>query len=150
MSTTEERLRDNVKRDELINECCGNNESAKEYIHLLCTALRVWDDVYDEDYPVTKEDILKTYKILFISLPNNNFFQENYKFLFSQHLTMYNQWIASNKWLNGNHIEQVYAHVWKDALHELVPLIALLTQGEAKMEEVSLKLRESFKSELGD
>ena len=63
---------------------------------------------------------------------------------------MYNQWIASNKWLNGNPIEQVYAHVWKDALHELVPLIALLTQGEAKMEEVSLKLRESFKSELGD
>ena len=81
-----------------------------------------------------KEDILKTYKILFISLPNNKFFQENYKFLFSQHLTMYNQWIVSNKWLNGNHIEQVYAHVWKDALHELVPLIALLTQGEAKME----------------
>ena len=76
MSTREERLRDNVKRDKLINECCGNNESAKEYIHLLCTALRVWDDVYDEDYPVTKEDVLKTYKILFISLPNNKFFQE--------------------------------------------------------------------------
>ena len=29
MSTYEERQRDNIKRDELINECCGNNDSAK-------------------------------------------------------------------------------------------------------------------------
>ena len=29
----------------------------EEYIYLLCAALRVWDDVYDEDYPVTKDDI---------------------------------------------------------------------------------------------
>lgn len=149
MSTTEERLRDNVKRDELINECCGNNESAKEYIYLLCSALRIWDDVYDEDYPVTKDDITNTYKILFISLPSNKFFKENHDLLFAQHLVLYNQWIASNRWLNGNKLEQMYAHFYKEGINEIIPLIALLTQGEAKMEEISLKLRESFKSEIG-
>ena len=150
MSTREERLRDNVKRDKLINECCGSNESAKEYIYLLCAALRVWDDVYDEDYPVTKDDITNTYKILFISLPSNKFFKENHDLLFGQHLVLYNQWIASNKWLNGNKLEQMYAHFYKEGINEIIPLIALLTQGEAKMEEVSLKLRESFKSQIGD
>jgi hypothetical protein len=149
MSTTEERLNDNVKRDELINECCGNNESAKEYIYLLCAALRVWDDVYDEDYPVTKDDITNTYKILFISLPSNKFFKENHDLLFGQHLVLYNQWIASNRWLNGNKLEQMYAHFYKEGFNEIAPLVAFLTQGQAKMEEVSLKLRESFKSEIG-
>lgn len=150
MSTTEERLSDNVKRDELINECCGNNESAKEYIYLLCTALRIADDIYDEDYPVTKNDIINAYKILFISLPSNKFFKENHDLLFGQHLVLYNQWIASNRWLNGNELEQMYAHFYKEGFNEIIPLVALLTQGEAKMIEISLKLRESFKSEIGD
>ena len=44
----------------------------------------------------------------------------------------------------------MYAHFYKEGINEIIPLIALLTQGEAKMEEVSLKLRESFKSQIGD
>ena len=149
MSTQEERQRDNIKRDELINECCGNNESAKDYIHILCAALRIWDDVYDQDYPVTVGDITETYRMLFISLPSNQFFRENHDLLFSQHVVLYNQWVASNRWLDGDEIERMYAHFYKEGLNEIVPLIALITQGEKKMHEISFKLRDTFKSNRG-
>ena len=149
MSTYEERQRDNIKRDELINECCGGDKSAQEYIHILCAALRVWDDVYDQDYPVTPTDITDTYKMLFISLPSNKFFRDNYDLLFSQHVVLYNQWVASNRWLDGDNLEQMYAHFYKEGLNEIVPLVALITQGEKKMEEISFKLRDNFKSKIG-
>ncbi len=63
---------------------------------------------------------------------------------------MHNAWMASNIWEDGDEVDKIYAHVWRDTHHEVVPLVALLTQGPEKMREVSLKVRQMFKKNLGD
>ena len=83
-------------------------------------------------------------------MPFNPFFQRNRDTLQSQHVSMYNAWMASNEWEHGDETDRIYSHVWRDSYHEIVPLVALLTQGPDKMEEVSSKIRTLFKKKLGD
>ena len=70
--------------------------------------------------------------------------------LTSQHVTMHNAWLSANLWGEGDETDQIYAHVWRDYHQEVVPLVALLTQGPSKMQEVSFKMRQMFKKKLGE
>ena len=149
MSTEEERLRDEQTSNIIIDDICGDNESAKQYIYILGDIWRTWDDIQDQDYPVTREQILKAFKELFILLPANTFFQEHRDLLLSQHLSMYNAWVASNEWEHGDETDKMYAHVWKHTCHELIPIIAYILNGCDKMKETSSLLRKLFKSKLG-
>ena len=150
MSTIEERARDSDNRELIVNEICGTNTSAREYIDILCEIWRTWDDIQDGDFPVTRQDILSSFKHLFVTLPTNTFFNEHRDLLLSQHISMYNAWIAANEWELGDETDQIYAHVWKNTLHELVPIIALILHGQKKMEETSSLIRKLFKSKLGE
>ena len=150
MSTIEERARDSDNRELIVNEICGTNTSAREYIDILCEIWRTWDDIQDGDFPVTRHDILSSFKHLFVTLPTNTFFNEHRALLLSQHISMYNAWIAANEWELGDETDQIYAHVWKNTLHELVPIIALILHGPKKMEETSSLIRKLFKSKLGE
>ena len=58
--------------------------------------------------------------------------------------------MAANLWEKGDETDKIYSHVWRDTHHEIVPLVALLTQGPTKMTEVSLKIRKLFKKQLGE
>ena len=70
--------------------------------------------------------------------------------LTSQHVSMYNAWMAANLWDKSDDTSKIYAHVWRDTHHEIVPLVALLTQGPEKMKYVSMKIRQLFKKNLGE
>ena len=70
--------------------------------------------------------------------------------LLSQHLSMWNAWQASNEFENGDDTEQIYSHVWRYAIHEVVPIVALLTQGYDKMKTISIEIRKLFKTNLGE
>ena len=63
---------------------------------------------------------------------------------------MWNAWMAANKWEHGDALEQAYAHVWRDTIHEVFPIVALLTQGHEQMKKVSEEIRHAFKKEYGD
>tara|TARA_R100000781_G_C4080512_1_gene127551 strand:- start:2899 stop:3351 length:453 start_codon:yes stop_codon:yes gene_type:complete len=150
MSTKEERERDSKNRELILDQICDENQSAKEYIDILCEVWRTWDDIQDADYTVTRHQILDCFKHLFINLPTNTFFNENRDMLLSQHLSMYNAWIAANEWEQGDEIDQMYAHVWKNTLHELVPIVAFILKGRDQMEDTSSLIRKLFKSKLGE
>ena len=150
MSTIEERERDSHNRELLLDQICDDNQSAREYIDILCDVWRIWDDIQDGDFPVTREQILLCFKHLFINLPTNTFFNEHRDMLLSQHLSMYNAWIAANEWELGDETDQIYAHVWKNTLHELVPIVALILKGRDQMEDTSSLIRKLFKSQLGE
>ena len=150
MSTIEEREKDSDNRELVLDQICDENHSAREYINILCEVWRVWDDIQDGDFPVTQHQILTCFKHLFINLPTNTFFNENRDMLLSQHLSMYNAWIAANEWELGDETDQIYAHVWKNTLHELVPIVALILKGRDQMEDTSSLIRKLFKSKLGE
>ena len=148
MSSTEERKENDLKVDFIIGQASGTDENAVEYLTLLSQALRTIDDIYDEVEIVTQNELLAVVEILFIKLPSNKFYQENRECLFSQHVSMWNAWEISNVLYRGDDLDRIYAHVLRDYVNEILPVVALITQGHAKMKEINSLIRPLFKKEL--
>jgi hypothetical protein len=148
MSSTEERKENDLKVDFIIGQASGTDENAVEYLTLLSKALRTIDDIYDEFEIVTQNELLAVVEILFVRLPSNKFYQENRECLFSQHVSMWNAWEISNVLYRGDDLDRIYAHVLRDYVNEILPVVALITQGHAKMKEINSLIRPLFKKEL--
>ena len=150
MSSLEERHQNDLKVDFIIEEAAGGNQAAFEYLHLMASAARIVDDIQDEPEECPKQKLMELIEYLFISIPGNGFYRANEKMLFAQHLVLWNAWQASNVLEKGDSIDQIYAHVLRDYINELLPLVAFLTQGQCKMKEINLLIRKLFKKEIGE
>ncbi len=150
MTTQQERDVYEGYTKELIKEAAGKNKFAYDYLWKLMCISRTIDDVYDLDQKITRNQILEAISYLLVELPYNPFFMKHRDTLTSQHVSMHNAWMAANMWQDGDEVSKMYAHVWRDTHHEVVPLVALLTQGSDKMKEISCKIRQLFKKKLGD
>tara|TARA_R100000742_G_C4184402_1_gene18475 strand:+ start:89 stop:541 length:453 start_codon:yes stop_codon:yes gene_type:complete len=150
MTTEKEREVIQQQTFDIINMAAGKDRHAHDYLWMIARITRTMDDIYDQDQVVTREDILEVFEYLFVRLPSNPFFTYHRNTLLSQHLSMYNAWMAANKRENGDETDQIYAHVWRDTHHEVVPIVALLTQGYRAMEKVSELIRTTFKNKLGE
>tara|TARA_R100000458_G_C8240015_1_gene219348 strand:+ start:388 stop:843 length:456 start_codon:yes stop_codon:yes gene_type:complete len=140
----------NSERDEFITRICGNNAYAKEYIYDLLYVLGIWDNLYDQDYPVELEQILKAFELIYIKIPTNPFFNKHRDVLLTHHIATYNTWLAANENEYGTETDKMYAHVWKEQINEILPTIALILNGYESMIDVSNELRTLFKSNLGE
>jgi|TARA_R100001082_G_scaffold62913_1_gene35276 hypothetical protein len=150
MTTQQEREIFSERTEEIIREAAGKNKFAYQYLNKLMNITRIIDDMYDNDQTVTASDILGSLEFIVLELPYNPFFMKHRDSLTSQHVSMYNAWMAANIWGQGDETDKIYAHVWRDTHHEVVPLVALLTQGPEKMRYVSMKIRQLFKKHLGE
>jgi len=150
MSTLAERDQNLLKVNLISKLAAGENQDALEYLTLLSSLSRITDDVFDEFENVTKNNVLTAIEILFIRMPANLFFKKHQDILFSQHVSMWNAWEASNILEKGDKTDQIYAHVLRDYINEILPLVALLTQGHTKMKQVNSTVRSLFKKELGE
>tara|TARA_R100001443_G_scaffold87778_2_gene94333 strand:+ start:1137 stop:1589 length:453 start_codon:yes stop_codon:yes gene_type:complete len=150
MTTEKEREVIQKQTFDIINAAAGKDRHAHDYLWMISRCSRTMDDIYDQDQVVSREELLEIFEYLFVRLPSNPFFNHNRATLLSQHLSMYNAWMAANKRENGDETDQIYAHVWRDTHHEVVPIVALLTQGYRAMERVSELIRTTFKNKLGE
>ena len=150
MTTQKERETIQQKSIDIIKEAAGPNPFARAYLWMLARITRTLDDIYDDDQEVTREDLLEVFDYLFIKLPTNQFYIAHQDVLVSQHLSMWNAWMAANKAEHGDEVDQIYAHVWRDTHQEVIPIVALLTQGHEQMNIVSDKVRQLFKKQLGE
>ena len=152
MTKKEQREKEFPKYNHLIEVAAGNNKDALEYLKLLSTTARLSDDLYDNDYPVTGKEKLHLIEILFLTIPSNKFFRDNYVFLLSQHMVMWNTWELSNT-LDHNdpdEIDKIYSHVIRDYFYNIVPLVALLTQGKKEMKRLNYLTYYTYRKKLGE
>jgi hypothetical protein len=150
MTTQKERDTYEKYTKEIILDACGKDPFAIDYLWNLMCISRTVDDLYDKDQKINHEQVLEAVRYLLVELPFNPFFSKHRDTLMSQHVSMYNAWMAANTWEKGDETEQIYGHVWRDTHHEVVPLVALLTQGPSQMDFVSQKIRKLFKKNLGE
>ena len=150
MSTPKERAVMTQKADSIIDEAASGDGFARDYLTMLARITRLIDDIYDQDHEVTREDLLTVLEFLFIKLPVNSFYIRHQDVLLSQHITMYNAWMAANYIEHGDETDRVYAHVWRETVNEVVPVVALLTGGYEHMTAISFKMRKLFKKQLGE
>ena len=149
MSTPEERKVMDVNVDTIIPLCCNGNKHAERYLHDMAWVNRIIDDLFDDDVKVEKKDIERVFYVLAIEIPTNLFFMQNFQSLMAQHVIIYNSWMDSNRWeFDTDKTKRMYAHVLKDYIGELLPLVAFLTGGTQLMREISLKARALFIKEI--
>lgn len=147
----EERLACQAEAEIIIEIVCNSNQDAKEYLNLLLSALRVIDDVYDQDSLVTTQDLMNVFEILFVRLPLNKFYQDYEQALKLQHVIIWNTWEVSNVLRNSAlDYERMYGQVLSGYVHELLPLVANLTGGYLKMKEVNALVRKMYQGPLED
>ena len=150
MTTQQERETIEKKSNKIIELAAGGDANAAQYLWMLARITRVLDDVFDNDQVITREEHLEVLEYLFVRLPTNPFFIRHQDVLLSQHLSMFNAWMAANVAEKGDDTDQIYAHVWRDTLHEVIPIVALLTQGYDAMPPISQEVRKLFKKQLGE
>jgi hypothetical protein len=150
MTTPKEREQNQPAASKILDAAAGKNQSAREYLSMIAESARLLDDIYDGDYPITKKNLLEVLEILAIRIPTNKFYRQHQDFLLSQHLSMYNAWNASNEAEKGDELSKIYAHVWRDSIEELIPVVALLCKGPAHMKHISSIMRKVFMKQLGD
>ena len=145
MSTEEEREINKKTLLPFIKEVVGDNLAAQEYLYSLAKAMRIIDDIYDQDYPVSKEETLEVIKTFIITIPMNSFYRTHQNLLLSHHITMWNTWSISNDLYKQGELDKVYAHVIRDYCYEIFVLVALLTQGEKHMNKINKLIRNVIK-----
>jgi hypothetical protein len=150
MSTLQERFQNDQKVEFIAKEVAGENIAAFEYVMLLAAAVRIIDDIFDEFNSVSESTCRSVVEILFIKIPANKFYRKHQDLLFSHHISMWNAWEASNVLNEGDPVDKIYAHVLRDYVNEILPLVALLTQGHDKMKEINGLIRTLFKKQLGE
>ena len=148
MSTEKEREINKKTLLPFIKEVVGDNLAAQEYLYSLAKAMRIIDDIYDEDYPVSKNQLIETIKTFIITIPMNSFYRKHQDLLLSHHITMWNTWSISNDLYKQGELDKVYAHVIRDYCYEIFVLVALLTQGEEHMIKINKKIRNVIKKEI--
>ena len=150
MSACQERIENNQKVKFISALVAGEDAEAYEYLTYLATASRIMDDIFDEFHNVSMQQCCCLAELLFIKIPANNFYKKHQDLLFSQHVTMWNAWEASNVLSQGDEVDKLYAQVLRDYENEVLPLVALLTQGQDKMKEAHGMIRSLFKKQIGE
>jgi len=122
----------------------GNNKDAFNYLIQQGYCIRIFDNLYDQDYPPTKEELLDVIKLLFSVIPSNPFYQKHIQSLQPAVSMAWEAWEEANKLCKLTCTDRIYAHVFRDQFNYINELVALLTQGYEKMVEVRKDLQHTF------
>ena len=123
MTTPTQREVIHNKTADMITRAAGDNNDAFDYLAFIFQATRVIDDVVDNDKEISHKSYFTCMENLFVRLHTNKFFAANH---------------AEEK---GELIDKVHARTWRLYIDELLPLVALLTQGYDKMKELDNDIR---------
>ena len=122
----------------------GDNKDAFNYLIQQGYCTRVIDNLYDQDYPPTNEELIDAFKLLASVIPSNPFYQEHIETLQPMATMSWEAWEQSNRLSKLTCTDRMYAHVFRDQILHMNELVALLTQGYEKMVEVRKGLEHSF------
>ena len=122
----------------------GDNKDAFNYLTQQGYCIRVFDNLYDQDFPPTREELLDVVRLLFSVIPSNPFYQEHIKVLQPLASIAWETWEQANELCKLSCTDRIYAHVFRDQFNQMNEIVALITQGYEKMVEVKKGLEHTF------
>jgi hypothetical protein len=122
----------------------GDNVDALNYLLQIGYCARIIDDIYDQDKKLTDVDVLDAFDLLVSRIPCNAFYQEHIKALQPFQTLAWCGWQQANRLCKGSKTQRIYAHVYRDLIHEMYPAVALMTRGYDAMIETRSFLESCF------
>jgi len=133
----------------LLKEVCNGDENALEYLEEISKIFKIWDDLYDQDTPVSKEEINDSFSNLAFNFGRNPFFKANREILESFVFLAWNSWMDSNEWKGSeDQLKGMCAWFIRDLCNDVDILVAWLVGGVEHARKMSLKCREFYLKQL--
>jgi hypothetical protein len=119
-------MNDNVDR---LRWFCGD-QSALQLYDTLVSISHTWDDLIDQDKPLTKQDINGLMAQVLVSLPSNLFYRKHLEILQPLIVTSVISYIASTRLETADDMHKLeLAHVLRYSIHQVVIMMMALTGG---------------------
>jgi len=133
----------------LLKEVANGDDDAFEYLVTMGKVFRVWDDLYDQDRPVTPEVADEVFSSLSFDLSRNQFFVRYRQALEGFIFVAWNAWKDSDAWRGDkNKMKGLCAWFIRDWVNEIDVLVAWLVGGVDHARKMSLKCREFYLNRL--
>lgn len=116
------------------------DEDALSFLQDISRISELWDDLIDRDKVITEDQIEAAMMSALVSLPLNPFYQKHHTYLTPLVLQAINAWKDSNVLAKGNRSQRMLAYTLRHVDNQIVIALVFLTQGYAKMREVSVDI----------
>lgn len=130
-------------RDEKFREWF-QDESAVQFAQIFSQSTELFDDILDRDVDIDEHQVFHLMTALWLTLPNNKFWQVHRLFLTPVLLMTLNAWLVSNKLENGTSNDRVYAYTTRNLGLQIFPLMVYALHGEKRMRELSMEIHQFF------
>jgi len=113
-------------RNAKLLEWFGGNQSAVDFLVALSSIAELWDDLVDKDKEPSRKEIDAVFWNALVTLPTNEFFNQNRAFLMPLVIQSINAWQDSVELENGNTNDRAYALTLRIISLQIAPMIVLL------------------------
>ena len=127
-------------------EWFGGNQSAVDFLVALSSIAELWDDLVDKDKQPSRKEIDAVFWNALVTLPTNEFFNQNRAFLMPLVIQSINAWQDSVELESGNANDRAYALTLRIISLQIAPMIVLLLRGQEAMRDVSTEMWRYFTS----
>lgn len=133
------------QRDEHRKKWLLGNAEAIEFVQTLTNIAEFWDDVKDNDKPITDDEMDAAFLGALFQLPANQFYSSNYKFFQSLMMSSVNAWKDSNHFMycDDEKLRRL-AFQLRFMLFEVTKMSAFLIGGWKHLREVSPQICEFY------
>jgi hypothetical protein len=131
-------------RNAKLLEWFGGNQSAVDFLVALSSIAELWDDLVDKDKELNRKEIDAVFWNALVTLPTNEFFNQNRAFLMPLVIQSINAWQDSVELENGNANDRAYALTLRIISLQIAPMIVLLLRGQEAMRETSTEMWRYF------
>lgn len=136
------------EEEDLLLSWCENNAAAAEMLKTLASISQAADDFVDGDTR-SSDRMSMMLKMCLIDLPANEFYRAHHAVLAPVMLVAISQWNASNEWAESSNEDiQMFAYVYREALEQIIPVVAQLCGGDAL--EVAKDVNDFYHLENGE
>jgi hypothetical protein len=133
----------NARNSKLL-EWFGGNQSAVDFLVSLSSIAELWDDLVDKDKQPSRKEIDSVFWSALVTLPTNEFFNQNKAFLMPLVIQSINAWLDSVELEKGDSNDRAYALTLRIISLQIAPMIVMLLRGKEAAREVSTDMWRYF------
>lgn len=133
-----------LERNRKLLDWFGGDEDALAFLLSISTITELWDDLLDADKPITEQRVHEAFFQALVRMPCNPFYIKHREHLTPIIIQSINSWMDANIFEQGDATERTLAYTLRHMDLQLATAIVYLTQGYAKMREISPEMWRYF------
>ena len=139
-----------TERDELLMRWFNGDREAVAFLMCISRISELWDDLEDKDTVITKAQVDDAMFDALINLPCNPFYNKHRGYLTPLLINAINSWQDANMLATGTRSERALSYTLRNLDIQIIQAIVFITQGYARLREVSPELWRYFGANQDD